>query len=137
MFIMNQLFFKYVLGLSFFLGNTFNVLLGQVKLLPEKSFSHPLKVRHIGVEQGLSQGSNYSILRDSRGYMWFTSYEGLNCYNGKTIKVFRQSSNECSIQGSSTVGLVEDKFGDIWFGTNKGLNVWRFQEDCIDFFSSL
>ena len=48
----------------------------------------------LGVEDGLSQGSVYSILKDSRGFMWFSSYEGLNRYDGHHFEVFYPHPSE-------------------------------------------
>ena len=39
--------------------------------------------------QGLSNSAVLSILQDNQGLMWFGTYDGLNCYDGRTIEVFR------------------------------------------------
>jgi hypothetical protein len=40
----------------------------------------PIKFEHISLEEGLSQSSVYSILQDSRGFLWFGTEDGLNKY---------------------------------------------------------
>ena len=51
---------------------------------PENNFAS------ISVEQGLSQSTIYSILKDSRGFMWFgTRTGGLNKYKGYEFIVFK------------------------------------------------
>jgi len=90
----------------------------------------PMKINQIKVEDGLSQGTVYSILQDSRKFMWFSSYEGLNRYDGHEVKVYRfNPTDSTSLQGSSTIGIVEDKNGDIWVGSEKSLNHYRRQTD--------
>ncbi|MCB0589438.1 MAG: hypothetical protein KDD06_29410, partial [Phaeodactylibacter sp.] len=78
---------------------------------------------YLGVEDGLSQGSVYSILQDSRGFMWFTSYEGINRYDGRRFEVFYPNASEAgSIKGRLPNGIVEDSLGNIWVGTEECLN---------------
>lgn len=102
--------------------------------LPHKSYPENRKVIPHGVEDGLSQGTAYSILKDSRGFMWFTSYEGLNRFNGHQFKVYSESPRDNnSLKGSQTFGLVEDPFGNIWTGTDACLNRYLRQSDQFDF----
>lgn len=78
------------------------------------------QIIHYGVEDGLSQGSVYSMLKDSRGFMWFTSYEGLNRFDGHHFKVYYPDDRDTiSLSGVLTLGLVEDPFGNLWVGTQQ------------------
>ena len=45
-----------------------------------------LKFKHITVADGLAQNTVNGILRDGRGFMWFGSREGLNKYDGYTLR---------------------------------------------------
>ena len=42
--------------------------------------------KYIGVENGLSNRRIFDIQKDSIGYMWFLTNEGIDRYNGKDIK---------------------------------------------------
>ncbi len=87
----------------------------------------PYRVTHIGLAEGLSQGSVYSILRDSRGLMWFGSQDGLNMFDGKKITVFKpEPGNSKSISGRKIGGIVEDGSGNVWIGTEMGLNKYNY-----------
>ncbi|NNE26091.1 MAG: response regulator [Saprospiraceae bacterium] len=110
-------------------------------LLPLKFFGQeenkliPYKVRHYGVEDGLSQGSVFNMLKDNRGFMWFTSYEGLNRFDGSSFKVYKQNKQDISsIDGNNPIGIVEDSKGDLWIGTETCLNKY---ERCCDRFSQV
>ncbi|MCB9051354.1 MAG: response regulator [Lewinellaceae bacterium] len=105
-------------------------------ILRDTQFYPPshFKILHYGVEEGLSQGTNYSMLKDSRGFLWLTSYEGLNRYDGHQFKVYRSiPEDSCSFKGGASIGLVEDPYGNIWTGSPVGLNCWKFVEDCFHF----
>ena len=39
--------------------------------------------------QGLSNSAVLCVYQDSVGLMWFGTYDGLNCYDGKRIEVYR------------------------------------------------
>ena len=89
------------------------------KTIPPGSF----KANHYGVEHGLSQGSNYFMLRDSRHFYWFSSYEGLNRFDGRRFQRFYFNPNDpASLQGTEVLGMVEDALGNIWVGTEQCLN---------------
>lgn len=45
--------------------------------------------KYIGVENGLSNRRIFDIQKDSVGYMWFLTNEGIDRYNGKDIKHYK------------------------------------------------
>ena len=74
--------------------------------------------RHLGIEDGLSQNSVFSIMQDRQGFVWFGTKEGLNRYDGYNFKVFnRNPSDSCSIGGNVINSIIEDTKGQIWVGT--------------------
>jgi len=94
------------------------------------------RVDHIGVAQGLTQGSVYHMLKDSRGFMWFGTQDGLNRYDGHNFRTFRPNLGESTgaaqranhlnaagaIRGINIFGIVETPDGNMWVGTEEGLN---------------
>ncbi len=93
------------------------------------------RIDHISVTDGLTQGSVYFILKDSRGFMWFGTQDGLNCYDGHRFLTYRPNNRRSgSIRGVNIFGIVEDKEGTIWIGTEEGLNRydrWKDQFTCF------
>jgi ligand-binding sensor domain-containing protein len=76
---------------------------------------------HIGSEDGLSLNTGFSILFDSKGFMWVGTYNGLNRYDGYEFKIFRSSSgNPSSFTNNRVIKLWEDKRGFIWRETYDG-----------------
>ncbi len=76
----------------------------------------------IGVEEGLSQSSVYSILQDKDGFMWFGTANGLNRYDGYEFIVFTNDpKNKFSISDNGISYIFEDKDGTLWIGTTNGI----------------
>lgn len=85
----------------------------------EMSFSY------ITSEDGISQSEVYCFLQDSGGYMWIGTLDGLNRYDGYTVKTFQMSEEVPNGLTHNTIySLAEDKFGRIWIGTAEGLNMY-------------
>jgi ligand-binding sensor domain-containing protein/signal transduction histidine kinase/DNA-binding response OmpR family regulator len=94
----------------------FNRLLGQYE---DYRFSH------LTVNDGLSQSNVVCILQDSRGFMWFGTFNGLNRYDGYKFEVFQhQSGDPHSISHNFISSLYEDHTHTLWVGTPDGLNYY-------------
>jgi ligand-binding sensor domain-containing protein/serine phosphatase RsbU (regulator of sigma subunit) len=77
--------------------------------------------KHLTQDHGLSQNSVFSILQDSKGFMWFGTQDGLNKYDGYGFKVYRPDpGNPASLSENNVSALLEDRKGFLWIGTNGG-----------------
>lgn len=85
---------------------------------------------YLTTEMGLSQAINYDIFQDSRGYMWFTSYDGINKFDSNNITKFTYDYNDTnSFLGNLSIGIIEDTNGNIWTGGNNCLNVYLYYQN--------
>jgi signal transduction histidine kinase/ligand-binding sensor domain-containing protein/DNA-binding response OmpR family regulator len=83
-------------------------------------------VKYIGIEQGLSNNAVTSIYRDYNGFMWFGTYDGLNCYDGYTFKVFRNSIGDTTSLSDNHVSSIEgDASHNLWIGCEKGISIYN------------
>ncbi|MDZ4795036.1 MAG: two-component regulator propeller domain-containing protein [Bacteroidota bacterium] len=65
------------------------------------------------------------ILTDKKGFTWFTTYDGINRFDGTSC--ISNSQIGPGMEGiSETRGLVEDKNGDIWIGSNEALILYSY-----------
>lgn len=98
--------------------NTFILLL----LTALSMIAQPIcQVKHFSVSDGLAQGVVMNILQDQKGLIWFSTWNGLNKYDGYTFKTYKTSQNSDYPFGSNRMGTIsESKYGDIWCPTYDG-----------------
>ena len=89
-----------------------------------------LRFQHYTADQGLSQNMVDCILEDSKGFMWFGTWNGLNRFDGYTFTIFKQNPDERkSLSNNFIYSMCEDKSGNLWIGTANGLNVYLYEKD--------
>ena len=83
-----------------------------------------IKFEHISLEQGLSQSIINTIMKDSKGFMWFGTESGLNKYDGYEFVIYKNNPfDSTSISNNQIQSTFEDEEGFIWIGTvGGGLN---------------
>ncbi|OQY03595.1 MAG: hypothetical protein B6I20_04730 [Bacteroidetes bacterium 4572_117] len=90
-----------------------------------------IKFEHISLEDGLSQSSIYSIVQDNKGFLWFATLDGLNKYDGYSIKVYRNNlADSNSISDNVLNHLYVDPpehGGKLWIAT-RGNGLCKFDE---------
>ncbi|MCB0571189.1 MAG: histidine kinase [Phaeodactylibacter sp.] len=75
--------------------------------------------------EGLSHNEVRALLRDSRGYLWAGTANGLNRFDGYSFKVYLPGSqNGNSISGEAIASLAEAPDGRIWIAHNHGLDIY-------------
>lgn len=75
-----------------------------------------------GISQGLSQASNACLRKDSIGYLWISSSDGLNRFDGKKFKnYYYNPQDSTSLFGNDINNFIEFKKGCLYVGTKKGL----------------
>lgn len=88
-------------------------------------FSHAqqsVKFDSYGIEDGISQSHITGIVQDKFGYIWLSTQDGLNRFNGYEFDVYKNQLNDSSsIPNNYLHSLHTDRQGNIWFGTNRGI----------------
>ena len=83
-------------------------------------------IQTITVADGLSQGFITTMLQDSRGFMWFGTLDGLNRYDGYSIRRYNyRPFDPFSLTGSAYITQIQES-GDglLWIGTDECLYVF-------------
>ena len=80
------------------------------------------------VEDGLSHNTVWCAIQDSYGFIWLGTSDGLNRYDGRGNKVYRNVLNDkFSLENNFVEALIE-KDQNIWVGTKLGIllqNRWK------------
>jgi len=94
---------------------------------------------HWGLDQGISQGEVYSMIKDTNGFLWVGTSFGLNRFDGSTFKKYFADNNKKNrtIIGNDIHGLIEDSLHNIWIGTNNGLSSYDLKADSFRNFPSI
>ena len=112
---------------------------GQTGLVSNET-SQPEKYRavHWGLDEGLSQGETYHMIKDINGFLWIGTRYGLNRFDGNSFKVYTHDrNNDKSLIANDLIGgLVEDSLHNIWIGSDVGLSRYNIRtEDFTNIFS--
>jgi signal transduction histidine kinase/ligand-binding sensor domain-containing protein/DNA-binding response OmpR family regulator len=81
----------------------------------------------LNTRNGLSQSDVRCIYQDKTGYIWIGTYDGLNRYDGYSIKNFRKIFDTTNSLRSNLISCItEDSFGNIWIGTDdQGVSMYQ------------
>jgi signal transduction histidine kinase/ligand-binding sensor domain-containing protein/DNA-binding response OmpR family regulator len=81
-------------------------------------------ISKLGLKDGLSNSEVRCIYQDSKGYMWFGTYDGLNRYDGYDFKIYRNRPGDSrSIIHNYVNTIAEDKDHRLWIGTRQGISI--------------
>lgn len=79
-------------------------------------------LKKYSVNDGLSQNTVRAILQDKKGFIWFGTQDGLNRFDGREYRIFRNNpADKNSIGNNFILSLYEDNNGKIWVGTDHRL----------------
>ena len=88
--------------------------------------------KYLNIDHGLSQSEITCMYKDSNGYMWFGTRDGLNRFDGYSVKIYRHNRNDStSVCSSHISAIVEDKNGNLWIGTTNGICMYNPSNDCF------
>lgn len=86
------------------------------------AFSQDYFFDNYGVKQGLREQKVYTLLQDSKDYLWLGTANGLSRFDGKNFRNFTRAD---SLAPGGVKSIFEDPTGYIWFGHLNG-GVTRF-----------
>ncbi|MFA6233002.1 MAG: two-component regulator propeller domain-containing protein [Bacteroidota bacterium] len=94
---------------------TIFILAGELLFAQERL---SIRFDQLHVEQGLSQGSISAMMQDRRGFLWISTDDGFNRFDGYQFLVFRPKRGDAqSLSSNIITAVAEDANGRIWIGT--------------------
>ncbi|MBN2369311.1 MAG: PAS domain-containing protein [Vicinamibacteria bacterium] len=89
--------------------------------LPCQAQSRRLRFDHLSVDHGLSHVWVQAVLKDSHGFLWFGTQDGLNRYDGGGMRVYRHDPlNPDGLPSKTAAVLFEDSKKRLWIGSGWG-----------------
>lgn len=94
-----------------------------------------LHFKHLDINNGLSSNQVKTIYKDSRGYVWIGTVNGLDRFDGFSTKAFRKIKGDSTSLPDNTVNKIyEDQTGKLWIVTTSGLTIFdpvteKFSDD--------
>ncbi len=81
---------------------------------------------HLTVDEGLSQSTVFAITKDTDGFIWFGTRDGLNRYDSRNIKIYRNKLNDpTSLSGNGIQCFFIDSDNKLWIGTSEGISIYN------------
>jgi signal transduction histidine kinase/ligand-binding sensor domain-containing protein len=82
-------------------------------------------VAHLGVDEGLSQGSVFDLVQDDQGFLWVATADGLNRFDGYNFKLFRSDPNDsASFLNAQLRGMYKGKTA-LWVVPSAKMELFR------------
>jgi len=83
---------------------------------------------HYSSEDGLSQNSIMSMAQDHNGILWFSTWDGINRFDGYDFKVYKaRQGNKITLTNNRVDLLKVDQYNYIWIQTYDN-RVYRFDQ---------
>jgi len=85
-------------------------------------------IKHYSTEDGLSQDGILCIAKDSEGFMWFGTSDGINRFDGHGFITYKSRPGDSSSLSNNKIrNIIEDKVGYLWVKTYDN-KVYRFDK---------
>jgi signal transduction histidine kinase/ligand-binding sensor domain-containing protein/CheY-like chemotaxis protein/HPt (histidine-containing phosphotransfer) domain-containing protein len=91
----------------------------------------PLVLEHLTPSEGMPQGTVYTTLQDSQGFVWLATEDGLVRYDGHDLHRYAYSRNSSeALPGNFVQDIVEDAHHDLWIAIkDAGVARWNRATD--------
>src|SRR6476646_10114265 len=87
-------------------------------LLATAAQSERLPLKSYTTVDGLPHNTIHKIVRDSRGFLWFCTAEGLSRFDGYS---FTNYTTDDGLPHQNITDFLETRSGEFWIGTSAGL----------------
>src|SRR5438132_7802323 len=98
------------------------LLLPFLLLLPAFAHAERLPLKAYTVADGLPNNVINKIVRDSHGFLWFCTGEGLSRFDGYS---FTNYGVDQGLPHTTVNDLLETRSGELWIATNGGLVLFK------------
>ncbi len=104
--------------------------------MPGPSICQELRFQRFTIQDGLSNDGTYwleSLIQDREGFLWFTTFNGLNRFDGKYFKKYQyDQNNQKGLGDNLTTAICEADDGKIWVGSSSGIYIFDPQTETFE-----
>lgn len=86
--------------------------------LTSYSFAYTPYVKHLGVENGLSNNYIVDIVQDNQGCIWIATESGLNRFDGRSFTIYT-TKNSALVSNELNTLLFDKQQNTLWIGTQR------------------
>ncbi|MDO4165361.1 MAG: response regulator [Bacteroides sp.] len=92
------------------------LFLGVILLASAHLSAQPIcQIQRFSVYNGLAQRTVTAIVQDPKGFIWFSTWSGLNKFDGYTFKTYKAYPGDgCTLTSNRLSGIVANRHCDIW-----------------------
>ena len=94
-----------------------------VKVYAVSDFFRNHSFLYINEDNGLTHNCINDIIKDSAGYMWMATNNGVSRFDGYQFMNFTTYSSPISLKSNFVNCISEDRFNRLWIATEEGLTV--------------
>src|SRR5688572_4002735 len=95
-----------------------------------------LLFHHLRMEDGLSDQTNLYVYKDSGGFIWISSVNGLNRFDGTTVKVYLPDPGDPNaIYGENIQSNFYEDDSGMWFCTYQAINFYDPKQDAFEHYT--
>lgn len=106
------------------------VVLLLTNLFQGDTTSSPWPYQHVDKRAKLSNSAITSIYMDQYDHIWLGTWDGLNQYDGSSIKVYKPDPFlKGTISNNVIRNFLEDGYGNLWVITHQGINKYNRTSD--------
>ena len=74
------------------------------------------QLRSWSTNEGLISNNLTNVFQSSDGYIWISSYNGINCFDGKNIRLY-DNKTVPALRSNAVYQFFEDDEGMLWIST--------------------
>ena len=97
---------------------------------PVQLFAQVIHSSSYGVNEGLSQSNITCLSKDTHGFLWIGTQDGLNRFDGYQFRSYKHNPSDTNSLSNNFINdIIQAQSGKIWIATNYGLNRYDPQND--------
>ena len=103
-------------------------------LISLSGIAQSFSIKHLAIENGLSNNYVKDITQDARGCIWIATENGLNRFDGKNFVTYQKNNSKIGSNALNTLFYDKDE-NKLWIGRKDGLSIFNLSNLEIDNYS--